>query len=608
MDGLGTKNSGCLINFGDDDDGDPIYKLVTWNMVLKGGISGIQVWSERTEFRNLATAFNNRKKTNIGLVSLLNAMYYEMFGDRMQCMYLISCFYRTQLKQKQLEIKSFSSAKELKDEKEESMFEGDSYNQLISDIDLTFKNAIVSTYNSFCVLGEPLVSPQQINVLVDRFKIEMKVHHYMMKRLLGIDRKERLSKNRHLVSTGYYDRLIFHNFLALSRLRNPQNCINYAMVSAAALYSKGCGDNIQKRSTYSGTSATVKTFLKHVRPYGDNMLESAASVLYQSKYSVAILDNNQKGHPSKFQRYGSSNKFVKVTARYFREFIPYISNINTTNKHTKITYVNQQIPSPDPMLPFENIYHNDQIRFNMLSNTIMNNSIDMENSTTNIDFSGKRVNSYANIINICDEVQFGMRCFLTGYNKTNGTFKYWKHMPVQYQTIQRDTIVKVINSMKQSLLAKCASFQNDVTLEWNPASKKATKLLVPPVSLRDEIKTDGFGMAAIELLCLVGILHEEKISDTYTKWDLDPKWHERRMFLCINGLSLDGRRHFQKKLSSNVKLSFTKAFRQSIIFQKALSCVKEVNGPLHMAFHMLQTIYTVFGTMLKWGQIIVDWK
>ena len=607
MDGLGRNNSGCLINFGEDDDGDTIYKLVTWNMVLKGGMSGIQVWSERTEFRNLATAFNNRKKTNIGLVSLLNAMYIEMFGDRVQCMYLISCFYRTQLKQKQLEIKSYSSAKELNDEKEDSLFEGNSYNHLISDIDLTFKNAIVSTYNSFCVLGEPLVSAQEINALVDRFKIQMKVHHYMMKRLLGIDRKEGLSKNRHLVSTGYYDRLIFYNFLALSRIRNSQNCINYAIVSAAALYSKGCGDNIQKRSTYSGTSATVKTFLKHVCPYGDNMLQSAASVLYKNKYSVAVLDNNQKGHPSKFQRFGSSNKFVKVTARYFREFSPYITSMNTTNKHTTVTYVNQQIPSPDPMLPFEKLYHNEKLKFNLLTNIILNHNIDNDNSTATIDFSGKRVEAYANIINICDEVQFGLRRYLTGYNKSNRTFKYWPHLPQQYQTIQRDRIVKLVNGTKQSVLVKCASFQTTVTLEWNPACKKATKLLVPPVSLRDEIKTDGFGMAAIELLCLVGILHEEKVSDTYTKWDLDPNWHERRMFLCIDGLSLDRHRHFQKKLS-NVKLSFTKAFRQSIIFQKALSRVIEINGPLHMAFHMLQTIYTVFGTMLKWAQTIVDWK
>ena len=62
MDGLGSKNSGYLINFGDDDNGDPIFKLIAWNMVLKGGITCMQSCSERNEFSNLATAFNNRKK------------------------------------------------------------------------------------------------------------------------------------------------------------------------------------------------------------------------------------------------------------------------------------------------------------------------------------------------------------------------------------------------------------------------------------------------------------------------------------------------------------------------------------------------------------------
>ena len=47
MDGLGSNNSGCLIDFGVDDDGDQIYKLVTWNMVLKGGVTGVQVWSQQ---------------------------------------------------------------------------------------------------------------------------------------------------------------------------------------------------------------------------------------------------------------------------------------------------------------------------------------------------------------------------------------------------------------------------------------------------------------------------------------------------------------------------------------------------------------------------------
>ena len=50
MDDLGSKNSGCLIHFGDEDDCDPICKLITWNMVLKGGINAIQAWSQKHNF------------------------------------------------------------------------------------------------------------------------------------------------------------------------------------------------------------------------------------------------------------------------------------------------------------------------------------------------------------------------------------------------------------------------------------------------------------------------------------------------------------------------------------------------------------------------------
>ena len=30
--------------------------------------------------------------------------------------------------------------------------------------------------------------------------------------------------------------------------------------------------------------------------------------------------------------------------------------------------------------------------------------------------------------------------------------------------------------------------------------------MIPPVSLRDEIRTDDYGMAIIEILCLAGVL------------------------------------------------------------------------------------------------------
>ena len=78
-----------------------------------------------------------------------------------------------------------------------------------------------------------------------------------------------------------------------------------------------------------------------------------------------------------------------------------------------------------------------------------------------------------------------MMSFLEGYNKTNEVLKQYQRMPVLRQTVQRDRIVKVFSIMKKSVIEKCASFQNDVTLQWNLESKQATKLLAPPVASHD---------------------------------------------------------------------------------------------------------------------------
>ena len=141
---------------------------------------------------------------------------------------------------------------------------------------------------------------------------------------------------------------------------------------------------------------------------------------------------------------------------------------------------------------------------------------------------------------------------------------------------------------------------------WNPSNKHVTGLIIPEVSLRDELKTDDFGIAVIELICIVGILQRVDIN-SYPQWNLVAGWEDKVMYLCMDGLSLDRHRSFQKRLV-NLPISFTKAFKQAITFQKALSCVIDIPGPLHIAFHMLQCVYTVFGTLLKLFQNIVEWK
>lgn len=63
---------------------------------------------------------------------------------------------------------------------------------------------------------------------------------------------------------------------------------------------------------------------------------------------------HQRGHPLKYQRYGSSKNFVKVTGRTSLKCINYMVDIGDENeKRALISYVNQLIVNPVNFHVFE---------------------------------------------------------------------------------------------------------------------------------------------------------------------------------------------------------------------------------------------------------------
>ena len=126
--------------------------------------------------------------------------------------------------------------------------------------------------------------------------------------MLGCKKKQGITKNKHLATSGYYDRQVFYNFLAMSRQKYPQKMINWAIISAGANYGRGFGEMVNRRSTYLGASSTTRSFLRSIKPHADMMLSNISNRLSQLHKTVWTLDNNQKGHPKKFQRFGSSNR------------------------------------------------------------------------------------------------------------------------------------------------------------------------------------------------------------------------------------------------------------------------------------------------------------
>ena len=56
--------------------------------------------------------------------------------------------------------------------------------------------------------------------------------------------------------------------------------------------------------------------------------------------------------------------------------------------------------------------------------------------------------------------------------------------------------------------------------------------MIPPVSLRDEIKTDGYGMAIIEILCMAGVLVKVKMYTDVYAWELSKDW-DKKIYIFV---------------------------------------------------------------------------
>ena len=596
--GFGTHNYGCHITFSEDTES----ILITWQEVLDGGKNGLQVWRLGDIYRDVYSNFADRCKTSQGLTGLMNTLYSEVYGDRLQCLHLMNCYNRAIMKNQMKLVRTYEDVIQ---KYNPVVLVGEEYESLLENCNDAFGAAIKKCYCDFVVIGQPIITREVIDGLVQLYKNKMSNHYNTMHTMMGFKRKEGLTRNKHLIEIGYYDRQVFYSFLAMSRQMNPQKMLNWAIISSGANYGRGLGDMVNRRSTYLGASATTQTYLKVVKPFGDAMLSNIAIRLSGLSKTVWMLDNNQKGHPKKFQRFGSSNKFVKVTGRTARNCILCEDDLEEENsKRVPITYIDQAIINPVNFPVFEQEIHDIDCNKNIQQCLLRKCVVDSH--AVKLDLTGERVSIYNTLIDIVNTIEFTVLPLLSGYNATKKVYKRWRSQPEMHYSTLRMKVMKIMQSEKP-LLREIDKFQSKIVDIWNPKAKECSSLIIPPISLRDEIKTNGYGMAIIELLCLSGILIHTICDVGGDSWVLVKDWEDRTLYLCMDGLSLDRHRSFQKKL---IKLpySYTKVFKQSIIFQKALTRVIDISGPLHIAFHMLQSIFIIYKDMMKWSQTVLNWK
>ena len=496
MCGFGNHNYGCHLSFDSE-----ISFLLPWKVVLDGTVGGIQVWRRSNEYRNVFPNYANRIKTARGIQALTNRLFGEVYGDRIQALHILDCHNRATVTMQNRQIKEYNikilSLKQV-------TFDGDDYNTLLRTCDESFEEAIKLCYTDFVVIGGPIVSRDRIQKLVNLYKSIMPHHYNAFYKMLGFDKKVGKTQNVMVAKSGYYDRLVFYNFLAMARQRNNKVMVSWAMISAGANYGRGIGEMVNRRATFLGASSTTRTFLRKVMPYGQSMESNITKTLSFVNKTVWALDNNQSGNPVKHQRWGSSNNFVKVTGRTCRECIECTTDIgDEREKRVMISYVDQAVVNPIGFSIFEKDVTDMGNLLSVKDSLLRRNKYN--GTAAKIDITGLRISTYIKLIRIANTISKTLSPLLTGYIKSKDKYKVWNCQPNEFQTEERNMISKILHSESDDL--KCyAHFQSSVVNEWNPKASNATAFIIPPVSLRDEIKTDGYGMAMIELLCLSGIL------------------------------------------------------------------------------------------------------
>ena len=93
MHGFGVGNYSITMMYESEYRSSRYTQLVTWEEVLNAGVDGIQIWEYYNSFCNLSESFQNRKSSNESLLQFLQTCYEELYGDRLQCAYLLFSYY-----------------------------------------------------------------------------------------------------------------------------------------------------------------------------------------------------------------------------------------------------------------------------------------------------------------------------------------------------------------------------------------------------------------------------------------------------------------------------------------------------------------------------------
>lgn len=159
-------------------------------------------------------------------------------------------------------------------------------------------------------------------------------------------------------------------------------------------------------------------------------------------------------------------------------------------------------------------------------------------TAVNVEMTGVRVTKYNQLVRIVSVLSKSLKPLLTGYIKTSQNYIVWKLQPSEYITETR-IFWQRCYTPKRMTSAVIKNSRIELCKSGILVQKK--QLLSLYILLRDEIKTDGYVVAMIELLFFSRILtkidRDTNSAVDNATWKMSAEWEKKILCLCMDGLS-----------------------------------------------------------------------
>ena len=500
----------------------------------------------------------------------------------------------------------------------------------ISDyVDAIVQHRIQLCYGFFMSLTGRVLSHDEVDSMVtfcrtsapDVWRAVMDMLGYS-NAFLKRDQEEMVIQKQHLRKT--YERTTFYEIISLSRVRKNHLFPFFSCIGAAATYANSTSETSRRISTFFGHICSPTTLTNKCKAFANlddlfrniHLSLSTQLVRYRDEAShgepvvvyffIGVFDNAQKNIPFKFQRFGATSNFVKVTARMFLQLWqgPW-HDIVLPNKKVPLTYVDQAIPSPICMPPFELLSCPTET---LLLGESIRSCLDhfvhaaSPNSTAPlIDFSGLRVWGYLRHVEIASELA-RQKVFLSIY-------KPYAFAPIPFvdARVRMVDVLISLNSLRGrggGLYARASTFQAEA-VEYIRGSRPKAEIMSLPVVKDDETTIKGMVNVILKFLQCGGLL-QLTADGTFVN---PPDLGKRNMALYGDGLTCERFRNCKDQLLER-QATFNKHYEQISAVMRAVDRVIMMPGDLHGGgFHTLGPVYTVFyGGFIQVFQIALGYK